>query len=1187
MEYNKNDGLSDNKKVITQESLQPQRIPKEEKAYQSVCDIAERLKKEDATNIALTGPYGAGKSSVLITLKEDYPNYNYLNISLATLKPSDAIAATLDGKDDELSKQNLDRLIEYSILQQIIYKEKQETLPNSRFKRIFHFPTDRVIKVTIATILAAIAFIIVFEPAFLRVEWLCLLFGEEWMNIAGDTVSIGYLLYFAYKAIAMIVPAISDSRLNKLNLKDGEIEIVKNTSIFNKHLDEILYFFERTKYEVVLLEDLDRFESTDIFLKLRELNLLLNESKVVGRKIHFIYAVRDDMFQDTERVKCFDYITTVIPVINPSNAKSQLKEELTKRGVTDIKDATLRDLGFFLRDMRLLKNVANEYVQYRGKLEKGISGDKLLGMIVYKNYFPKDFADLHDCKGIVYQLFNLKDIFAVTRIAELEAENQKRQERLVRYRQERHLKEKELRRIYVEAYRDKIGNNALSLKVGDSMYGFNDIANNEKLFNNLIAESSVTYSYNSYMNYSARTQKKVITVPFAEIERLVDPVRDYQERLELLRSDFASFEDNRLIEIKKEDIRSQILSQLMSSIDYNSMEEYKALNVPRLIEYLVLKGYLDENYYDYISYFYANFINAHDWNFVLDVKLGKGHPYDYHIDNVEACLTEIPNFVYRKNIILNIDLVDYLAAHAKNRMNMTRLLVIFRTVVEGGKYDFLSEYYQKGKYQDEVFELFFNQHKNLWDAFDKNDDDKLSLKQCWYKYAEIEQGCKESRRWIDEHYGFITDHLLNIGVEKWCMLIKNEKNQFTELNSISREILKTVADTNSYTLTKHNIEVLVGSLLKMNIDSVSYSLVNQTEHKLLIEQVKENLGLCIETVFSMPESEKESVSMIMDILSSVKITEEKKIAYLKKQQNRLDFETIKQNDLKTLALKCNVIEPSWENVIHYMNNVSEHKMNEELLKYIERYADLFAGERIPQIPKDDERMLLHQLIMTNALTFEVYIKIVNQFTKWQLTRVPDIEKRRILLLIENDMFPFKEENTNDLFAKYSEEEIVAYLLKNKQKFLCAPETIAYTTTVAMRLMRSKLTIREKATLIPHFKKEIIDPDLADELIIVVDQQEVTLDINFLLKILSLTRKSDVRLRVLNNTLEKNDYAEDTITAFLKTLPYPYEHIAEKGKKPELPNTIETWRLIKSLENKGYISSYSETQKGIRVNTKLK
>ena len=462
-----NENQTDNRKDNTQESLQPQRIPKEEKAYQGVLDIEERLRKEDATNIALTGPYGSGKSSILITLKEDFPDYHYLNISLATLKPSDAIVGN---KDDELSKQNIDRLIEYSILQQLIYKEKQTTLPNSRFKRVFQLPEKTIIKATIAVILAFLALIIVFEPNRLKVEWLCELFGKNWMNIAGDSISIVYLLWFAYKTIKLIIPAISNSRLNKLNLKDGEIEIVENTSIFNKHLDEILYFFEQTDYNVVLLEDLDRFETTDIFLKLRELNLLLNESKVVGRKIFFIYAVRDDMFKDAERVKCFDYITTVIPVINRSNAKSQLKEELEKRGVKDIADVHLRELGFFLHDMRLLKNIANEYVQYRGKLEKGISCEKLLGMIVYKNYYPKDFADLHDCKGVIYGVVNLKEKLVAARIKDIEGEFERKQELRLRYQKERQLKETELRRIYVDAYKDKFGDNVQQIKVGDSFY---------------------------------------------------------------------------------------------------------------------------------------------------------------------------------------------------------------------------------------------------------------------------------------------------------------------------------------------------------------------------------------------------------------------------------------------------------------------------------------------------------------------------------------------------------------------------------------------------------------------------------------------------------------------------------------------------------------------------------------------
>ena len=1200
-----------NEKAITQESLQPQRIEKGTKPYLSVLDLEERIQKKDAYNIALTGPYGSGKSSILVTLKEDYPDHHYLNISLATLRPlqeknseenhniepdgnikeesDDTVEEPkeIDKKEEKPTKQNIDRLIEYSILQQLIYREKQETLPNSRFKRIYQQPAKRIRRITISIILAVLAIIVVFEPTFVRVEWLCQLLGKTWLNIAGDILGIGYLSWFAYKAFYMIVPAVSNSRLNKVNLKDGEIEIVKNTSIFNKHLDEILYFFEQTDYDVVLLEDLDRFESTDIFLKLRELNLLLNESKVINRKIVFIYAVRDDMFQDEGRVKCFDYITTVIPVINPSNAKSKLKEELEKRGVDEIKEYHLRELGFFLHDMRLLKNIANEYVQYRGKLSKGISCEKLLGMIVYKNYYPQDFSDLHDGKGIVYQLLNLKEYFVAARVKELEDDNKRKQDQRITYQQERHLKEKELRRIYVEAYRDKVGNNALSLKAGDGMYGFSEIAADEKLFEKLISDPTVTYSYNTYVNYAVRTQQKAVNMPFSVIEGTVNESLSYQDRLDALRQGFSSLEDEIIVGIRKEDIRSQTLSQIMGDLDYSSFKEYKDLNVPPMIEFLVAHGYVDENYYDYISYFYGNFIDSHDWDFVLDLKLFKAHPYDFHINSVKACLEEIPSIVYRRIAILNIDLLNYLATHVSEKENQKRIRVILRTAIENKKYDFLADYYQKGNQQDVVFSQLFGQHKNLWSVFEKNDDEKQSLRLCWYKYAEKEQSCEGSKKWLNSHFSFITDHLLDIEDEQWCILIKEGEYEFGELNGTSTNILKAVVEKNAYSLTRHNLETLVSCLLDMNLDSVSYRLVCETENDMLIGRVEENLGQCLKTVFASPESEKESEDTVIGILLSTQVTEEEKIEYLKKQQNIIKLDAIEQKSDKTLALKCDVISATWENVIHYMNNVSEQKSDDVLTAFIEKHADELAGIAVPQESEDDERMLLRQFIKSDVLSFEAYSKILNQFTRWTFTGVPSVEERRVQLLISKNTIRFKEENTTDMLNNYSGTAVVSYLMKNKRDYLSNPETVAYTTEIAVRLMKSSLSIREKAIIIPCFEESILNKELANEVIGVLKVQEINLDVEFLMNVMSLSDKTDDKVVVLAYTLEKNTFDEVTITSFINTLPGKYKEIAEKGKKPEIPKNDGSNRLVRILDERKYISSYSETKNGIRVNTKLK
>lgn len=1214
----------DTKKTIIQESLQPKRIMPDEKAYQSVLDIAERLQKEDANNIALTGPYGSGKSSILITLKEDFTQYHYLNISLATLKPLKVEGnKTKDekssGEDDgnnskndkpssesggnknntettpserreELSKFNIDRLIEYSILQQLIYKEKQDDLPNSRFKRIFHLASKRVCEITIAVILAVLATIIVFEPSFLRVEWLCELLGKGWLDIVGDSISILYLLWFAYKALFMIVPVVSSSRLNKLNLKDGEIEIVENTSIFNKHLDEILYFFEMTNYNVVILEDLDRFESTDVFLKLRELNLLLNESKVIERKIFFIYAVRDDMFNDAERVKCFDYITTVIPVINRSNAKDQLKAALMDRGVNEISDEHLQELGFFLYDMRLLKNIANEYVQYRRKLSEGISSEKLLGMIIYKNYFPRDFADLHDCKGIVYQLLGLKEKFVAAKIAILEEEDKRKRELQERHLKERHLKETELRRIYLEAYRERISPTMQNIIVEDNSYSVKDIAANEKIFEKLISDKSVKFTYIDTNNgyYGGRTQQSTKNISFSDIEKIVDSTISYRERLAGIRATFDELDNDTYEDIRKEDIRTQSLSQIMGDIDYDTFPEYKALGVPKMLEYLVSKGYIDENYYDYISYFYGNFIDPHDWDFVLDIKLNKTHPYDYHLNNAESCVKEIHDPEYRNPAILNIDLLNYLAAHVSDKENLKRLCVILRTAIDNKKYNFFAEYYQKGNQQDVVFALLFEHHKNLWPVFEKNDDEKQSLLLSWYKYAEKEHSFDKSKKWLNSNYRFISEHLLDIDEEQWCTLIREGGYEFDELNGSSASILKVVAEKNAYSLTRHNVMTLVSYLLDMNLEAVSYRLIRETENETLITRVEENLGQCMKYVFASPEAEKESEDAILGILLSTQATEDDKINYLQKQQNKINLVQAEQNDIKTLALKCDVVEPNWENVVHYLNEVSEKKADKEIIIFVNKHAEILSAQEVDNLSEDDEKNLLAQFVGTNNLTFEAYNKVAGRFEKWHYKNsIPDIEEQRAMVLNTKGMLYYTEKNTESIIERYSASMVIAYLMKHKREWLKHPEAVAYNTDIAIGLMKSTLTIGEKTALIPCFDEDILNRELADEIILILSKRAIKLDGSFLLKVMALAKRSDERLKVLNYTLEHSSFDDDTITNFIKTLPAPYKYIAEKGKKPEIPNNEESLKLVKNLKEKDYISSYSNTRKGIRVNTKLK
>ena len=152
--------------------------------------------------------------------------------------------------------------------------------------------------------------------------------------------------------------ALKSLAIKKLNISNAEIEIESgiSKSILNNHIDEILYFFEVTDYNVVIIEDLDRFEQTEVFTKLREINLLINNSKKIANVVVFIYAIKDDMFRDKDRTKFFDFMIPIIPVINSSNSNEKLLD-IVKKNKYKISTDLLDDISLFIDDMRLLYNI--------------------------------------------------------------------------------------------------------------------------------------------------------------------------------------------------------------------------------------------------------------------------------------------------------------------------------------------------------------------------------------------------------------------------------------------------------------------------------------------------------------------------------------------------------------------------------------------------------------------------------------------------------------------------------------------------------------------------------------------------------------------------------------------------------------------------------------------------------------
>ena len=164
-------------------------------------------------------------------------------------------------------------------------------------------------------------------------------------------------LIFLWQALHYIYLKSFGVSLKAISLKDIEIkpEAVEDESILNRHLDEIIYFFQSTEYDLVIVEDLDRFNNSDIFVTLREINSLINANAGVNRRIRFLYALRDNMFVNKDRTKFFEFIVPVIPIINSSNSIDKMIEQGERLSLDNrLNRQFLREVSRYLNDLRLI-----------------------------------------------------------------------------------------------------------------------------------------------------------------------------------------------------------------------------------------------------------------------------------------------------------------------------------------------------------------------------------------------------------------------------------------------------------------------------------------------------------------------------------------------------------------------------------------------------------------------------------------------------------------------------------------------------------------------------------------------------------------------------------------------------------------------------------------------------------------
>ncbi|RKQ89415.1 KAP-like P-loop domain-containing protein [Mycolicibacterium mucogenicum 261Sha1.1M5] len=407
--------------------------------------IADNLKKDEVLNIALSGNYGVGKSSILGRVADEHDG-RVVELSLSTLSPIDN--SKVDDSVPAQARTPTNR-IQQEIVKQLLYREEPRSARASRFRRIERFSWGREIA------LALMGGVIV-SLVFMILGWA----GRIERTIR-PLVELGLWVYPILALLATVVIIMTrvllHGRIHIRQFSAGPATVTldeKSVSYFDQYLDEIVYFFETSKRDIVIFEDIDRFNDSHIFETLRSLNALLNASPQIKKPIRFIYAIKDSIFDRVSlereqrkvdaalveiadpaqaeivranRTKFFDLVIPVVPFITHRSARNLTTQIL--RGIEHDVSPDLIDLaGRFVPDMRLLKNVRNEFVVFRGRIFAGdgeqleLSETNLFAMMLYKSTHLSDFEVIRLGKSKLDKLYGISRTLISENIRRVERE---------------------------------------------------------------------------------------------------------------------------------------------------------------------------------------------------------------------------------------------------------------------------------------------------------------------------------------------------------------------------------------------------------------------------------------------------------------------------------------------------------------------------------------------------------------------------------------------------------------------------------------------------------------------------------------------------------------------------------------------------------------------------------------------
>ncbi len=975
--------------------------------YEDALDYV--FENPDVKNVAISGAFGAGKSSILASYKKKHNDLRFLHISLAHFKLSE--------QEDETAVK--ESVLEGKILNQLIHQIPSEKIPQTNFRVKKRISPKSIVKMTLETVLffIAIIYFICFDIwknyiSTLTDNWFKSILSlsiHQYALMVDGLLIVGLFSFFVYR---LIYVQKNKNIFRKLNLQGNEIEIFVESedSYFDKYLNEVLYLFENANADVFVFEDMDRFHVNRIFERLREVNTLANIQfqKKSEKTLRFFYLLRDDIFVSKDRTKFFDYIIPVVPIVDSSNSYDQFISQLKKGELfKKFNESFLQGLSLYIDDMRLLKNIYNEFMIYYNKLDTiELDCNKMLAIISYKNLFPRDFADLQLNRGFVYTIFDSKEVFIQEEVKKLEKQIAEKEHEIKMAKNE-HLKT--IREL--------------------------EIVFNERKPKNYYGNTSL--SEEDQLEYSERKN--------ALNNRLNNQIPKIEDEKMILERELVSVWNKQLKDIiSRENIDSIFSITSTNEIgNVTKFNEIKSSEYFDLLKYLIRNGYIDETYADYMTYFYENSLSRIDKMFLRSITDKKAKDYNYQLNNPQLVISRLKLVDFDQEEILNFDLFTYLLHTMSHIEYIERFIDQLKSTKN---FRFIGAYFDTttelpslikllNKRWSEMFLTVLNER-----SLTEKQIRRYSIYSIYYSDDAIielvnKDGC------LGNYISNARDYLAidNPDIKRLihCFALLGVRFIGFDYAELNKDLFRAVYEESLYEINAENLQIIQREILGIadneDILRKNYTILYSNPDSAITQYVNQNINKYFDVILQMgDETICDDENVAIAVLNNSELSDEYKFSYISALRTTItSIKEIMDSSIWSLLLNADIVQYSERNIVDCFNTI---KLNESVISYINRYTDEWDFSKV-EYDSTVKEALFNNVLTCDSIENSKYEQIlVSLRFSYDNFDIRDISDDKIIILIDTNIIKmtisnleFMRENYHNPHFRFIHENIEEYV----------------------------------------------------------------------------------------------------------------------------------------------------------------